>query len=83
MTIETTECNMPAAWAPAMINGDWSGMTTPEIDACRAELSWLAGERWHVVGIDDSEGWFGRYEPPSGPAIHAALLTYTLHKVTL
>jgi hypothetical protein len=82
-TIETTECDMPAAWACAIVNGDWSGLDSAEIDACRAALSELAADQWRVVSTtDDSEGWFGAWRPRGGERVQTLMLTYILHKVT-
>lgn len=56
-----TEATAPAAWASALINGDYSGLTTEEALAASAWLAEHAG--WSVVGTvpDDAEGYFSRH----------------------
>lgn len=70
---------LPAYWASALINGDYSGLKDSdpeEAKRCRAKVKELAAEGWSVEGIDgqDEDGevearftWsYDLYDPGAG-----------------
>lgn len=45
---------LPAYWASALINGDYSGMADEaEAERCAAAEQELADDGWSIVGCDD------------------------------
>ncbi len=57
MTIETSIITLPAYWASALVNGDFSGLNTIEIAPLKAQLDSLRFEGWTVAGVaTDDQG---------------------------
>lgn len=44
--LEVTVATAPAAWASALVNGDWSGMSDDDTRACR---DWIESQRPYAV----------------------------------
>ena len=85
--IEVTILTAPAAWATALVNNDWSGLTGEEAIACRA---WIVQQKpWSVVDVArDDDGncadprftWsFSLY---GGTASGGDVLDYVAHRVS-
>lgn len=55
--IKVDKVRGPAYWAPAIINGDTSGMTDSEAATCLAWVNDLALEGWRVVDCEDDAGF--------------------------
>lgn len=72
--MKTTTYTLPAHWAPALINGDLSGMTDEEIDSL---YLWISHEAPGVciACSDDSE--FRHLHDADGYALAGDCLTYT------
>lgn len=59
MECDTT--TLPAYWASALINGDFSGLDDDEAARCRAAIGQLAADGWRIVDTardEDSEQRF-------------------------
>lgn len=86
--IEVMEAVMPACWASALINGDYSSFSLDEdggeaeTKALETELSGYAEEGWYVVSTkDDEDPWFTwSYALHGGTAQGGDVLTYILHR---
>lgn len=58
---------LPAYWASALINGDYSGLDASERQQLEAEVAKLATDGWEVVDVNRSadgeplETYIGRY----------------------
>lgn len=62
--LELTSITLPAAWASALINGDFSGLEEPEAARCKARVAELARDGWTIVDVardDDGEGQEPRF----------------------
>ena len=82
---ETERVTLPASWASALVNGEWSGLEDDAEDAaaCRAWIAEAVEEGWRVVDVArDGEGnaedpWFSSSASLHGsPYSGAELLTY-------
>lgn len=88
MAIEVMEAVMPAVWASALINGDYSSFSLDddggkaEIAALEAELDAYAKDGWYVVSTkDDEEPWFTwGYAIHGGTSRGGEVLTYIMHR---
>ena len=68
MAIEVDTVTLPAYWASALVNGDYSGLDDDEAARCEAAEKALAKDGWSVVSTaDDDEPRFtwsyGLYDP--------------------
>lgn len=67
---------LPAYWASALVNGDFSGLDANETKRCKAAMARLAADGWHVVDtVRDNDGngedarftWsYWLYDPDAG-----------------
>lgn len=76
--MKTTTYTLPAHWAPAMINGDFSGMTDEEESAL---LSWLADHADEISPTDamdcTTDPEFRHSHDADGYELAGDCLTYT------
>jgi len=85
MTIEVDTVTLPSYWASALVNGDYSSLTTLETARLEAELAKLAP--WYVVDVardDNGEAYEPRftslYDPDSG-FTGGEVMDYVIHRV--
>lgn len=57
---------MPAAWASAIVNGDFSGLDRDEADEVRQAIADISDMGYDIVGTTDDEyfSWHPDYGPP-------------------
>lgn len=86
MSIEVDTVTLPAEWAPALINGDRSGLSDDEVAALDGYLARYAAKGWRVVDVarDDNgepcEPYFSwSYGFHGGTARGGDLLLYVIH----
>ncbi len=62
--IRVETITLPAAWASALVNGDFSGLDNMERQRCERYVAELANDGWHVIDVardDDGEGLESRF----------------------
>ncbi len=85
MTIERDTITLPAAWASALINGDYSGFDYSneyEDDAarCAATEQNLADQGWSIVSCNDEPRFTCNYRlyDPYADCVGGEVLDYTI-----
>lgn len=63
---------LPAHWAPALLNGDESGMSTAEMLDLRRTLDPVLDKRWSIVSLVEGSERFTRYYRVYAPFAEAA-----------
>lgn len=67
----------PAYWASAIINGDYSGLSETESEACRAWLEHEQIDGWRIVStVDDSERFTWHFRLYGGECDGGDVLDY-------
>ncbi|HEX9472488.1 MAG TPA: hypothetical protein VF957_23430 [Bradyrhizobium sp.] len=77
---------LPACWAAALVNNDYSGLDATDATACRNIVSGLASQGFRVVDVardDNGEGADPRftwsYDTYGGTARGGDVLDYVVH----
>lgn len=82
--INVDTVTLPAYWASALVNNDWSGLTEVETVMCRAAIARLAADGWSVVStVDDDEPrftWSYQLYCPEADCSGGDVLDYVVHK---
>lgn len=60
--METDTVTLPAYWASAIINGDYSGLDVGEVERCSAAVATLAAEGWSFVDCADESRFTQHYD---------------------
>lgn len=88
MAIETDTVTLPAYWASAIVNGDYSSFTLhddggdAETAACDSALEALADDGWRVVStVEDSERFTWSFDLYGGTASGGDVCDYVVHRV--
>jgi hypothetical protein len=69
MTMEHDTVTLPAHWASAIINGDYSGLDPAEAIRCAAVMSTYEREGWGFVGCSENSHYtasYNLYDPGAG-----------------
>lgn len=80
MAIDVATLTAPAAWASALVNGDFSGLSDEEERACRAWIEQQAPYRV-VSTVEDSERFTWHFRLHGGNAEGGDVVDYIAHKV--
>jgi len=85
--MDTDTITLPAYWASALVNGDYSGLDGDEAARCERAENELAARGWRVVDVtrgEDGEAeesrftWsYGLYDPDAGVS-GGDVLNYTM-----
>ncbi len=82
--IEVDTVTLPAVWASALVNGDWSGLDAADTAACEREIERLKADGWSVVSTsDDAEPRFTkqyRLYNPGSDYTGGDVLDYVVHR---
>jgi hypothetical protein len=63
MSIEVEKITLPAYWASALVNNDYSGIQDPdEAVRCRAQVVKLVADGWEVVDCADEPRFTWSYQ---------------------
>lgn len=78
MTTDTI--TLPAYWASALVNGDFSSLTPDEENRCREEIRRLDSEGWSVVSCEDETrfSWSYQLYDPGADCRGGDVLDYTI-----
>lgn len=85
MTIQFDTVTLPAYWATALVNNDWSGLNADEADMCRAAIERLKTAGYQIVStVDDAEPYFTwqyRLYCPEANCSGGDVLDYVAHRI--
>lgn len=82
MAIEVDTVTLPAYWASALVNGDFSGLTPAERDALHASLASLQARGWYVVSTTEDDSRFTwSFRLYGGTADGGDVLDYIVHRM--
>jgi hypothetical protein len=62
MSIEVEKITLPAYWASALVNGDYSGLDVHESIRCSHALDELARDGWSVAACEDESRFTWSYQ---------------------
>ncbi len=89
MTIEVDTVTLPAYYASAFINGDYSGLDDHEESLVQGLVDGLAQDGWEIIDVvrdDDGNGQEPRftwsYRLYGGDASGGEVFDYVVHKIT-
>lgn len=79
-TIETDTVTLPACWASALINSDYSGIPECEVDRASAAVHRLAYEGWQIADCEEDSRftWSYRLYDPLADCDGGNVLDYTI-----
>jgi hypothetical protein len=84
MATQTDTVTLPAYWAPALINGDFSGLEDDPVEAarCRAIIREYEAEGWGFVGCEDEPRFTWNYDlyDPGATSRGGDVLEYTISR---
>jgi len=77
---ETDTLELPAYWASALINGDYSGLNEQEAERCTRKAAALAREGWSVVDCADEARFTWHYQlyDPEAECSGGDVIEYTI-----
>ena len=83
MEHEISTITLPAAWASAIINGDYSGLDyhdPAEAQRCRERVAELRGDGWDIVDCEDEAHftWSYRLADPGADCYGGDVLEYAM-----
>lgn len=81
--IETDTITLPAYWASAIINDDWTGISDDaEAERCRRQIDQLAMDGWRIVSTEGEAyfTWSYKVHDPGADCTGGEVIDYVIYR---